>query len=60
MRPWLSQLSRVPVEVILGSLAGGMSYEEVEREYDITREDILAARVREKNNLRGDCQNLRD
>ena len=35
--------TRVPVEVILGSLAGGMSYEEIEREYGITREDILAA-----------------
>ena len=35
--------TRVPVEVILGSLAGGMSYEEVEKEYGVTREDILAA-----------------
>lgn len=34
--------TRVPVEVILGSLAGGMSYEEVEKEYGVTREDILA------------------
>ena len=35
--------TRVPVEVILGSLAGGMTYEEVEKEYGITKEDILAA-----------------
>ena len=35
--------TRVPVDVILGSLAGGMTYEEVEKEYGITREDILAA-----------------
>ena len=35
--------TRVPVEVILGSLAAGMSYEEIEKEYGITREDILAA-----------------
>ena len=35
--------TRVPVDVILGSLAGGMSYEEVEKEYGVTREDILAA-----------------
>jgi len=35
--------TRVPVEVILGSLAAGMSYEEVQREYDVRREDILAA-----------------
>jgi uncharacterized protein (DUF433 family) len=35
--------TRVPVEVILGSLASRMSYEEVEKEYDVRREDILAA-----------------
>jgi uncharacterized protein (DUF433 family) len=35
--------SRMPVSLVVGSLAGGMSYEEVEREYDLTREDILAA-----------------
>lgn len=35
--------TRVPVEVILGSLAAGMSYEEVQREYGVRREDILAA-----------------
>jgi len=34
--------SRVPVDLILGKLAGGMTYEEVMGEYDITREDILA------------------
>lgn len=35
--------TRVPVDVILGKLAGGMTYEEVMAEYEITREDILAA-----------------
>ncbi|MBW2039333.1 MAG: DUF433 domain-containing protein [Deltaproteobacteria bacterium] len=35
--------TRVPVDLILGKLAGGMSYEEVMAEYDLTREDILAA-----------------
>lgn len=35
--------TRVPVDLILGKLAGGMSYEEVISEYDIKREDILAA-----------------
>ena len=35
--------TRVPVELILGKLAGGMSFEEVMKEYRITREDILAA-----------------
>ncbi|MBI5747055.1 MAG: DUF433 domain-containing protein [Nitrospirae bacterium] len=34
--------TRVPVELILGKLAGGMTYEEVMGEYEITREDILA------------------
>jgi uncharacterized protein (DUF433 family) len=35
--------TRVPVHIVLGALAGGMTYEEVMQEYDITREDILAA-----------------
>lgn len=35
--------TRVPVQVILGGLAGGMTYEEVMEEYDLTREDIMAA-----------------
>ena len=35
--------TRIPVELILGKLAGGMSYEDVMSEYDLTREDILAA-----------------
>lgn len=35
--------TRVPVDVILGSLVGGMTYEEVEKEYGVKREDIIAA-----------------
>lgn len=35
--------TRVPVDLIIGKLAGGMTYEEVVAEYEITREDILAA-----------------
>lgn len=35
--------TRVPVDLILGKLAGGMTYEEVMVEYEITRDDILAA-----------------
>ena len=35
--------TRVPVDLILGKLAGGMTYEKVMVEYEITREDILAA-----------------
>lgn len=34
--------TRVPVDLILGKLAGGMAYEEVMAEYEITRKDILA------------------
>lgn len=34
--------TRVPVNVIIGKLAGGMTYEEVMSEYEITRKDILA------------------
>ena len=34
--------TRVPVDLILGKLADGMTYEEVIAEYEITREDILA------------------
>ena len=33
----------MPVGLILGKLAGGMSYEETMAEYDLVREDILAA-----------------
>ena len=35
--------TKVPVDVILGSLAGGMSVEEVAKEYGISKEDVLAA-----------------
>ncbi|MDI6807896.1 MAG: DUF433 domain-containing protein [Candidatus Eisenbacteria bacterium] len=35
--------TRVPVELVIGKLAGGMTYEEVATEYGITHEDILAA-----------------
>lgn len=35
--------TRVPVHVILGSLVGGMTYEEIEKEYGVKKEDILAA-----------------
>ncbi len=34
--------TRVPVDLIMGKLAGGMTYEEVMTEYQITRDDILA------------------
>lgn len=41
-KPVISE-TRVPVDLILGKLASGMSYEEISKEYKISREDILAA-----------------
>ena len=38
--------TRMPVALVVGSLAGGMSFEEIEREYNLTRDDIRAALVR--------------
>ena len=35
--------TRVPVARIVGGLAGGMSFEEVQREYEVTGNDIKAA-----------------
>lgn len=35
--------TRVPVDVILGGLVSGMTYEEIEKEYGIKREDVIAA-----------------
>ena len=35
--------TRVPVELVVGKLAGGMSVEEVVEEYELSREAVLAA-----------------
>ena len=35
--------TRVPVTRIVGGLAGGMTVEEIIREYDIDEQDVLAA-----------------
>ncbi len=35
--------TRMPVDLVIGQLAGGMAYEEVMQEYDLTMKDILAA-----------------
>ncbi len=35
--------TRVPVARVIGGLAGGMSKQEVMREYEISEEDVLAA-----------------
>ena len=35
--------TRVPVARVIGGLAGGMSREEIEKEYSISAEDVRAA-----------------
>ena len=35
--------TRVPVDLIIGKLAGGMTHDEIMSEYELTKEDILAA-----------------
>ena len=35
--------TRIPVSIIVGSLGGGMTREEVEREYGVSKESIEAA-----------------
>lgn len=35
--------TRVPVDVVLGKLAGGMTFEKIKKEYDLTKKDILNA-----------------
>ena len=35
--------TRVPVARVIGYLAGGMSLEDVQRDYDLTAEDVRAA-----------------
>lgn len=34
--------TRIPVEIVVGKLGGGMTLEEVMDEYVLTREDVLA------------------
>ena len=35
--------TRIPVDLVIGKMAGGMTIEEVMKEYDLKREDILNA-----------------
>src|SRR5689334_19238763 len=35
--------TRLPATTVVGSLAGGMTFEEVQREYDLTAQQIRAA-----------------
>jgi len=44
--------TRMPVSLIVGSLAGGMSYEELGKEYDLSVGDIRAA-LKYGSNFRG-------
>lgn len=37
------QGTRIPVEIVIGNMAGGLSAEEVASEYGITLEDVRAA-----------------
>ena len=37
------QVSRLPVDVVVGQMAAGLSVEQEADEYAITREDVLAA-----------------
>jgi uncharacterized protein (DUF433 family) len=34
--------TRVPVAIVPGSLAGGMTFEEIEADYGLTRDDVVA------------------
>jgi uncharacterized protein (DUF433 family) len=43
--------TRIPVAVIIGSLAGGMTYDEVIQEYAITQEQILTIYTSNVHNL---------
>lgn len=35
--------TRVPVDLVVGKIAGGMSVDEVRREYDLSKDQVLAA-----------------
>jgi uncharacterized protein (DUF433 family) len=35
--------TRVPVEILVGKVAGGMTVDEVAEEYDVTPDDVRAA-----------------
>lgn len=35
--------TRVPIDLVVGKIAGGMTIEDVMKEYDLTRNQIMAA-----------------
>lgn len=43
--------TRVPVSIVLGSLAAGMTRDEIQREYDLTDEDIQSAVLAQQRGL---------
>jgi uncharacterized protein (DUF433 family) len=45
--------TRVPVSIVLGHMAGGDSFEEICRNYDITPEDIRACVAFANREIRG-------
>ncbi|MBI4617278.1 MAG: DUF433 domain-containing protein [Planctomycetes bacterium] len=46
--------TRVPVDLVVGQLAGGMTFAEIADEYGVTREDILAALAYAAKTLEGE------
>ena len=52
--------TRVPVEIILGSLAGGMEIQKIAEEYGIEKEDVQAAiEICGENHSKGRNQRLK-
>jgi uncharacterized protein (DUF433 family) len=46
--------TRIPVDLVVGKLAGGMTYAEVSAEYGLKEEDILAALAYAAQQLAGE------
>jgi len=46
--------TRVPVELVIAKLAGGMMIETLTEEYDLTRDDVLAALAYAAHALEGE------
>ena len=46
--------TRVPVDLVLGQLAGGMTIETVMEEYALSREDVLAALAYAASHIAGE------
>ena len=43
--------TRVPASIVTGSLAGGMTFEEVTREYGVSVDDIRAALAHQRHTV---------